>query len=140
MGQSRSRRHRLDRYWRDPDGGGYLSRAETKALLLGERADRAVGNDTRDIAGSEESVTRINNPLTMHFGPRQILLNREVEFRPDLTAPQIAAAIDRLETSIRSKHPEINRIFIEARSLRTVTSVVNAGHDPVGVGHQASQE
>jgi cation diffusion facilitator family transporter len=91
---------------------------ETKGLLLGERADQEVVNDIREIARREEGVIRISPPLTMHLGPREILLNLEVEFRPEMTMPQIAGAIDRLESHIRARHAEVIRIFIEARSLK----------------------
>jgi divalent metal cation (Fe/Co/Zn/Cd) transporter len=95
---------------------------ETKGLLLGERADTEVVKDIREIAQRDESVTRINHPLTMHLGPQEILLNLEVEFRPEMTMPQIAAAIDRLETQIRNKHTDVIRIFIEAKSLRSAAT------------------
>ncbi len=90
---------------------------ETKGLLLGERADTQVVNDIREIVSEDESVLRTNDPLTMHFGPQQILLNMEVGFLPELTTSQIAAAIERLENRIRSKNPNITRIFIEAKAF-----------------------
>jgi cation diffusion facilitator family transporter len=99
---------------------------ETKGLLLGERADAEVVNDICEIAERDESVTRINHPLTMHLGPREILLNLEVEFRPEMTMPQIAAAIDRLETQIRGKHADVIRIFIEAKAFRRAASTEGA--------------
>jgi len=112
---------------------------ETKGLLLGERADQEVVNDIREIARGEEGVTRINPPLTMHLGPQEILLNLEVEFRPEMTMPQIAAAIDRLESRIRARHAEVIRIFIEARALKRAASGVAsaAGEDRGnGTGHR----
>jgi cation diffusion facilitator family transporter len=112
---------------------------ETKGLLLGERADQEVVNDIREIARREEGVIRISPPLTMHLGPREILLNLEVEFRPEMTMPQIAGAIDRLESHIRARHAEVIRIFIEARSLkRAATDGAPApGDKPVhGSGRQ----
>jgi divalent metal cation (Fe/Co/Zn/Cd) transporter len=54
----------------------------------------------------------------MHFGPEQVLLNLDIEFRPDLSASQITAAVDRLEAGIRRERPSIKRIFIEAESLK----------------------
>ena len=102
---------------------------ETKGLLLGERADKEVVDDIREIARRDESVTRINHPLTMHLGPRQILLNLEVEFRPEMTMPQIAAAIDRLETQIRARHADVIRIFIEVKSLKGAASTAGAAFE-----------
>jgi divalent metal cation (Fe/Co/Zn/Cd) transporter len=52
----------------------------------------------------------------MHFGPDQVLLNLDIEFRPNLSASEVTEAVDRLETSIRKERPCIKRIFIEAES------------------------
>jgi divalent metal cation (Fe/Co/Zn/Cd) transporter len=58
----------------------------------------------------------------MHFGPDQVLLNLDIEFRPELSAAEITAAVDRLEAGIRKDRPNIKRIFIEAESLRSGAS------------------
>jgi divalent metal cation (Fe/Co/Zn/Cd) transporter len=54
----------------------------------------------------------------MHLGPEQVLLNLDIEFRPDLSASEITAAVDRLEAGIRKDCPSVKRIFIEAEALR----------------------
>ena len=54
----------------------------------------------------------------MHFGPNDVLLALEVRFKRHLRTVQIADAINRLEEQIRSKHPEVKHIFIEAKSLK----------------------
>jgi hypothetical protein len=57
----------------------------------------------------------------MYFGPDQVLLNLDIEFRPNLAvvtaAAEVTAAVDRLEASIRKERPNIERIFSEAESL-----------------------
>ena len=55
--------------------------------------------------------------LTMHLGPYDLLLNMDVIFREDLTGNQTVAAIKRIERAIQENHPDVKRIFIEARSL-----------------------
>jgi divalent metal cation (Fe/Co/Zn/Cd) transporter len=40
-----------------------------------------------------------------------------IEFRNDLSADDIEAAVRRIEKSIRTTHDEINRIFIEAADM-----------------------
>jgi divalent metal cation (Fe/Co/Zn/Cd) transporter len=54
----------------------------------------------------------------MHFGPEEVLMNLEIDFRPDLPPGKITESINRLEREIRRRHPEIQRIFIEARALQ----------------------
>ncbi len=46
---------------------------ETKGLLIGEAADPEVVAKVRRIVGVEHGVDRINEILTMHMGPRDVL-------------------------------------------------------------------
>ena len=91
---------------------------ESKGLLLGESADTTVVAGVRALAERDPAVERAGRPLTMHLGPRQILLNLDIQFRPELSAAEVTGAVDRLEQDIRAAHPDIKRIFIEAESLR----------------------
>ncbi len=91
---------------------------ESKGLLLGESADVGVVEGVRALAERDPAVERAGRPLTMHLGPRQILLNLDVQFRPELSAAEVTRAVDRLEQTIRAEHPDIKRIFLEAESLR----------------------
>ncbi len=90
---------------------------ESKGLLLGESADPEVVNTIEEIAETDKHVDSVVAPLTMHFGPRQVLLNLEVKFVPNLSTSELAQAVNRLEGKIRERHPHITRIFIEARGL-----------------------
>jgi divalent metal cation (Fe/Co/Zn/Cd) transporter len=53
----------------------------------------------------------------MHLGPQDVLLTLEIAFRPELSAAQTAAAIDRLDKAIRTLHPEVKHLFIEAQAI-----------------------
>ena len=90
---------------------------QSKRLLVGESADAEVVESIRAAASAVPGIARVGRPLTMHFGPDEVLLNLEVHFHPHLAAAELTAAVDRLERTIRDKHPEIRRIFIEARAL-----------------------
>jgi len=41
----------------------------------------------------------------MHLGPQDVLLNLEVVFRTDITADEQIAAVARIESEIRRRHP-----------------------------------
>jgi len=99
---------------------GFLA-YESRDLLVGESADEDVVQSIRKLAEADPAVVGVSRPLTMHFGPDQVLLNLDIEFRPNLSARDVTAAVDRLETNIRKERPSIKRIFIEAESLK--------GHD-----------
>jgi cation diffusion facilitator family transporter len=88
---------------------------QSKGLLLGESADPEVVESIRAAARAVPGIERVKDPLTMHFGPDEVLLNLKVEFRPEIPAQELSAAVDRLKKTIRDQHPEICRIFIEAR-------------------------
>ncbi len=90
---------------------------ESRALLLGESARSPVVKSIHALVEADPAVTRAAYPLTMHFGPRDILLTLDVQFRQDLSAAEVTAVVDRLEKAIRKAHPDITRIFIEAESL-----------------------
>jgi cation diffusion facilitator family transporter len=91
---------------------------ETKALLLGESADREVVEEIRRIVSTDPIVVVAGWPLTMHFAPNEILVNMEVEFDPKASANEIVQSIDRFETQIRQRHPKVKHIFIEAEAFR----------------------
>ncbi len=91
---------------------------ESKALLIGEAAEPEVVASLRQIVGSDSAIARLNTPITLHFGPHQILLALDVEFKDHLQANDIEQAIARVEGQIRAMHPEVTRIFIEAKSLQ----------------------
>jgi len=88
---------------------------ESRGLLIGESADPAVTQTVRDIASRDPAVAAVRTPLTMHLAPDEILLNLEVEFRTQSSAEEHMRAVVRMEEAIRSAHPAVKRIFIEAR-------------------------
>ena len=90
---------------------------ENKGLLVGESADTQAVASIRALAEADPAVESVKPPLTMHLGPHEILLNLEIIFRKGLSAPAVVAAVDHLEAAIRSRHPDVKRIFIEARSV-----------------------
>lgn len=95
----------------------FLAR-ESKGLLVGESADPEVVASLGAIAREEPAVLRAGPPLTMHLGPDQVLLNLSIELRKDVSAAELAAAIDRIERAIRRKHPKVMRMFVESESLK----------------------
>ncbi len=92
---------------------------ESKSLLVGEGADPRTLASVSALAEADPAVERIERPLTMHFGPDTVLLTLNVRFRTDVSASEAEAAVLRLEKAIQDEHPEIEHIFIEARSLGT---------------------
>lgn len=91
---------------------------ETKGLLIGEAADPMIVKSIREMFENHDAVDHVNEVLTMHFGPTDVLLNISLDFRNDLPAGQVENIITLSEREIKEKHPKIKRVFIEAQSLR----------------------
>jgi len=91
---------------------------ESRDLLVGESADPKTVRSIHSIARSDADVEHADRPLTVHFGPDKILVNLDIEFRSEMTADEMEVAVDRLESAIRSAHPDVAKIYIEAERVR----------------------
>ncbi len=89
---------------------------ESKGLLLGEAASEDVVNTVEEIVGTRQEITAINETLTMHMGPQDILLNLSLDFKNDISAENVEQAVSSMEKEIKERLPQIKRIFIEAQS------------------------
>lgn len=90
--------------------------AESKGLLIGEAAMPETQAAVRALLQADDRISSTNEVLTMHLGPRDVLLNLSVDFRDGLPSEDVEAAITELETRIKRDFPEIKRVFIEAQS------------------------
>lgn len=90
---------------------------ESRALLIGESADLEKVDAIKKIVQEDEAVITAGQPLTMHFGPDQILLNISVHFNPNLSFPELTQAIQRIEGKIQRRFPRVRQIFLEAATL-----------------------
>lgn len=91
---------------------------QCRRLLVGEAVDAEMANQLRDIAAAEPQVERSAWPLTMHFGPSEVLLAIDTQFRSGTSEDDIQAAVLRIERKIHEAFPQVGRIFIETRRLR----------------------
>ncbi|MFP4347373.1 MAG: cation diffusion facilitator family transporter [Desulfococcaceae bacterium] len=98
-------------------GVAFLLAYESRDLLIGESIRPGPLKSIDRLVHANPAVEKAGRPMTMHFGPNEVLLNLNVQFKKQLSSSEIAAAVDRLESSIRKKHPEIKRIFIEAEAF-----------------------
>jgi divalent metal cation (Fe/Co/Zn/Cd) transporter len=66
--------------------------------------------ETCELVQSDPAVERARRPLSMYFGPDKALLALEIQFRPTLTAREIAEAVDRIEKIVHENYPRIKHI------------------------------
>jgi divalent metal cation (Fe/Co/Zn/Cd) transporter len=93
---------------------------ESGALLVGERTNRARIQRIKEIIQKDISVDDVGDLLTMQLGPSKVLLAVDIRFRGGLDVRELELAVDRIEDNIRQREPMIEKIFIEADSLKRV--------------------
>ncbi len=94
---------------------------ESGALLIGERTNRAVIRRVKKIITADPAVEQAGDILTMQLGPNQVFLTVDIRFRRGLDVQQLESAIDRIESQIHQQEPTIEKIYIEADSLKGLT-------------------
>jgi cation diffusion facilitator family transporter len=92
---------------------------ESKGLLVGESAMPHVVQGIREIAGGYDEVVRVNEVLTMHMGPRDVLVNLSLDFKNDLTAGAVEKTVTAIERAVKKEFEEVTRIFVEAQSRQS---------------------
>lgn len=88
---------------------------ESQSLLTGEAAFPEVRQGIEAIARAAPGVRHINQVLTMHFGPEQVLAALSVDFDDTISAEQVEETVAGIERGVKSEFPEVTRIFVEAR-------------------------
>ncbi len=74
---------------------------ESKGLLIGEGANPKIVAEIRTVVAADKRISRINEVLTMHLGPTEILLNASLDFVDDLDAHGVETAISEFEAEIK---------------------------------------
>ncbi|HPF25582.1 MAG TPA: cation diffusion facilitator family transporter [Steroidobacteraceae bacterium] len=91
---------------------------ESKGLLIGEAADQRIVSEIKARASADARILRVNEVLTMHLGPNEILLNISVDFVDGVPSEIVERTISEFERRIKQQHPAIRRIFIEVQGWR----------------------
>jgi cation diffusion facilitator family transporter len=91
--------------------------SRTMGLLVGEGVNPEELKDIWTRVEADPAVERAGLILTMYMGPHDLLVNMSVCFKPGTTVGEMHGAIHRIEASLRSAYPEINRVYIEVESL-----------------------
>ena len=87
---------------------------DTKELLIGEAADPAIRVTAFNIISSHVEVVAVSQLLTMHVGPRQILVASRLQFADDLTARDIERVSTSIERELSERVPEIYEVFLDS--------------------------
>ena len=85
---------------------------EAKGLLIGERAGPELRLALRRIAKGTEGVVLVNEVLTVHLAPDQVIATISLDFADGLDIGRVEELIRCIQADCRSAHPEIFRLFI----------------------------
>src|SRR3954471_7458489 len=71
----------------------FLAR-ESKGLLIGEGTRGRTSRSIREIAARQPGVEQVNDLVTVHLAPQQVVASLSLEFADQLTTPQIENAVE----------------------------------------------
>jgi cation diffusion facilitator family transporter len=86
---------------------------ESKDLLIGEAASPELRQAVVRTACETQGIERAQVVFSVHMGPEQVVVALSLEFRDDMTADDIEAAVDRLERCIQERHSDVIAVFVK---------------------------
>jgi cation diffusion facilitator family transporter len=99
----------------------WLLARETKGLLVGEGVEPKDLERMYEIVSADSAILAVGDIRTMFVGPKQLLVNLDVEFKKGTGAARMQAAIARIESGLKAAYPEIGNVYIEAASVTSVS-------------------
>lgn len=104
---------------------------ETKELLIGEPAPLQTRNDILRCADQTPGVSRINDVLSMHLAPQEIVVALSIEFEDELTVPDIETTVIDIERRIQKAHPAVSAVFIKPQARGRFQASTGFGVDRI---------
>jgi len=90
---------------------------ESKELLIGERASPELSAAIRQTASEEGCVIEVADITTSQLAPNQVIATLGVVIDEDLKVVEVEQLIQRIEQSIRARHPQLFRVFVRPQSM-----------------------
>jgi cation diffusion facilitator family transporter len=112
-------------------GVAALLARESKALLIGERADPGLSSAIMRIASGIPGVCSANSIVTIQLAPSNVIATLSLDFFDTLRAPEIERAVVELETRIRAAHPEVSALFVKPQSVLVAANRLSDSGDGV---------
>jgi cation diffusion facilitator family transporter len=84
-----------------------------KSFLIGEAGDPEEVAEVRSAIEGHGDVRRLARLRTLQLGPDELMVIAEVEFRPELDGPGVAAAVDDVQATVRARVPAARVVHLE---------------------------
>lgn len=98
---------------------------ESKGLLIGERAAPALTAAIARIAREQRGVCMVNDVMTIHLAPDQVIATISLDFDDDLGTRGIERAVAAIEKRAKEAHGEVASVFIRPQARGSDTAVVS---------------
>ncbi len=89
---------------------------ESKELLIGERAAPELSAAIRQTAAEESCVVDVVDIITSQLSPDQVIATLGVVIDENLRVAEVEQLIYRIEKEIRTRHPQLFRVFVRPQS------------------------
>jgi cation diffusion facilitator family transporter len=96
--------------------------SEMKSLLLGETASPEVEATIRSTMEADPAVERLIHMRTQHIAPDELLIGAKLSFHRGLGVEELAGAVNRVETAVRTAVPEARVMYLEPDVLQAVAT------------------
>jgi cation diffusion facilitator family transporter len=108
-------------------GVALLLGQESKALLIGERADPTLSDAIIRMAAGMSGVCKANSIATVQLAPNNIVAYLSIDFFDYLRAPDIERAVIDLEKQIRAAYPDVSALFVKPQSVQVAAERLRQG-------------
>ncbi len=85
---------------------------ESKGLLIGGPANPALNDAICAIARSEPSFCHVNQVVTLHLAPEQVVATASLDFEDELKTSEIDNAVINIERRTRVAHSQVLSLFV----------------------------
>jgi len=98
---------------------------ESKALLIGERADPQLQREVFAIAKATAGVVSPNGLVSVQLAPDQVVVALSVQFEDRLTTTEIEHIVVDMEEKIRTVHPQVWVLYVKPQSPEAFAAAQN---------------
>ncbi len=97
---------------------GFELGRDTKGLLIGESAAPDERRALREAIESHPQVAELIELLTMHVGPKAILVAARIHFAGGIDSGELERLADELTRRMRERVPEVTQVFLDPTPAR----------------------
>jgi cation diffusion facilitator family transporter len=97
-------------------GVALLLGRECKKLLIGEEARPALQKRLRAAADHHSGVCEVNDVVTVHLGPQDVIAMMNLDFEDDLPLSEVERIIEDIEEVVKFDFPEIRWFYVRPQS------------------------